>query len=1413
MNVIIVFNFFLIVDFRLQKYKNYLYLYRCFEFRFVYVRKMIRYNKIFLYLIVLFSTINTAIAQGEILFTSSKDLSSSMINHIFQDEIGMVWISSEDGLDVYDGVRFWNIRHVDGDSLSLMSNYVRFVHQNPKGEIFVATLHGLQYFDKNTRRFHIVPVARRNGENLQIMPSISSICRVSDTLTVVGTSGYGVMRLFCENGAYRLEPFSQEGYGSVTSLLLDQLGRVWMASNGNKVKLLTHSFEKIEEIALPASESVNDIATDHDGNIFFGTTQGRVLIYDDNSETRYREIVSTSQNDRAVSCFCLNDDNSLLLGTDGRGAKKLTPVPGGKWTLDDFVFAISDNNRLKVHHIMRDRDGNYWFGCFQKGVLLLSVGGGNFDYVGHISRKRNVIGECCVVSVYADSRRNIYVGTDNDGIYELDENYNLIKHYDCNEPSNTIVPKVSLAICEDSHGRLWAGGYQGGLVYLDRKTGVWHRYDLSSSESDRDDYASVYAIVEDKQTQTLWVSASGVGLYKIDEKTMEKKLFNNRSSSLRHDFSVNQISNTWVICMMISSDRKLYIGSYSGFSCMDLDTENFVSTYGVNCLMEGSVVNYICEAPDRHIWVGTTDGLYEFDVETRKFKRYGMAEGLPGTSITGIACDKDGNIWVSSKSGVSCLDVATGKFANYTAADGLYCNEFMPGAVHVANNGRILFGSVDGLIGFFPFERRAHYKDLSVRVVNFVIDNMPVYKGFKSGDNYVVDTSVMYAKTYHLAYFDNSFEVEFSAMEYENQERLIYSYRFDGGQWQTISGNRVSFAKVGSGTHTLETCVTDNITTSDVCAVTIVIDFPWYRSTWFYVLLSMLVIGLLVAVAFTIRRRLQLSRHLKEVSSAKELNDSRIEFFTNISHEIRTPISLIISPLYKLMEMDNDAVRQRSYRTIRLNAQRILNLINQLLDMRKIDSDQLRLEYEKTDLVAFCRGIYESFEQYASTLGVAFELEAEEEAIEAYIDPKNFDKVIVNLLSNAFKYTPQGGKVVLSIHRLNDNYVGIDVSDQGTGIAPEDIDHIFDLFYQGDNNHKISMVGTGVGMYLVRKLVTLHHGDVRAENNPEGEAGCTFKITLPLGRAHLSDDEIYERDETSKSAYMQNVIDLDSEPTDEEFRRYIRKTARMVVVDDDDDLRKYIIEELGNYFYLQDFADAETALPYITKNKPDIVISDVMMGKMSGIELCAKIKRNVDTNTIPVILLTAASQDTARIKALDIGADAYITKPFNLSVLLHTVTNLLKRNVTLRNNYLGRQGSGEADTKDNKDVPMTESPDKKLLTRVLKVINENMSNPNLTVDMIAKSVGISRVHLHRKLKELTNQSTIDFLRNVRLNRALKLLRVKHSNISEVAQHVGFVSTAYFSTVFKERFGCTPSAYMSDNATIEQMPMEDDELIS
>ncbi|MBQ4408377.1 MAG: response regulator [Bacteroidales bacterium] len=1372
---------------------------------------MKRYKKYFLLLFVISSLIcSKAEAQGEMIFTSSKDLSSSMVNNIFQDDLGFVWVSSEDGLDVYDGVNFWNIHHVDGDSLSLVSNYVRFVYQDPARNIFVATLHGLQLFDRDTRTFHNVPINGGFGP-LNIRPSVACICRVNDTLTVVGTSGYGIMLLQHNDDGFSLFTHRGVGLGSVGCIYKDDSGYIWMSGN-NVVKKLNLSLEEIEVVTLPNQESATAITSTGDGTLLFGTSHGRVLVYDANAPSKYREIVSKAQNDMVVTCFCMDVDNTILMGTDGYGVKRLVHQDDGTWSIGDFDFALANNHQLKIHHIMRDRDGNFWFGCFQRGVLVVKGGSNFFDYIGRISRKRNVIGSCCVVSVYADSNNNIYVGTDNDGFYLLDPDYKLIQHYDCNQPG-TIVPKVPLAFCEDSHGRLWTGGYQGGLVYLDRKTGTWHRYDLATASGGScDDFSSVYTIVEDKERQNLWVSASGVGLFRIDANTLAGRLYGIKNSTFQHDYSTDQLCNAWVVSMMLSSDgTKLYIGTYSGFSCLDLNTESFVSAYGVNCFLEGYVVNSICEGRDGYIWVGTTDGLFKFDTDTRKFKRYGTAEGLPGTSISGIACDTAGSMWISSKSGISCLDAKTGKFVNYDSYDGLYSNEFMPDAVWNSQNGRILFGSVNGVIGFNPFARRNRDKSLNIRIVDFWVDNVPVVRGSKSGSNYVVDTAVIAARRFHLAHFDNSFEVEYSALDFDNPDRLKYSYRIDGGQWTSISGNRVSFAKLGYGEHTLEARVADNLNTSDVYTVVIEIDFPWYQSMWFYVLLALLVLGILVAAALLVRRRIVLNRHYKEMERAKELNDSRIEFFTNISHEIRTPISLIISPLYKLIATDDDPSRQRSYKTIKLNAQRILNLINQLLDMRKIDSKQLRLEFEKVDLVDFCRGIYESFEQYALSLGIDFLFDAEEESMEAYVDPKNFDKVIVNVLSNAFKYTPKGGKVRLSINRDAGETIRIGVSDQGTGIALEDIDHVFDLFYQGSNNHKITMIGTGVGMYLVRQLVTLHHGTVKAVNNTGGEPGCTFVIHIPAGRSHLTDREIFVRENPQSSAFSQMELAGVPEPDDEELKRYAKTSTRIVVVDDDEQLRKYIVDELGNYFHIKDFASCDEASTYIIKNKPDLVISDVMMSGMDGMSLCIKLKRNVDTNTIPVVLLTAASQENARIRALDIGADAFIAKPFNISVLSHTVTNLLRRNNTLRNSYLGRQDT--INGVDMDEGEQVDSPDKKLLTRVLKVINENMSNPSLTVDMIAKAVGISRVHLHRKLKELTNQSTIDFLRNVRLNRALKLLRIKHSNISEVAQYVGFVSTAYFSTVFKDRFGCTPSAYMSDNATIEQMPLDDDELIS
>ncbi|MBR2104229.1 MAG: hypothetical protein IJ933_02975, partial [Bacteroidales bacterium] len=370
-------------------------------------------------------------AQGEMIFTSSKDLSSSMVNNIFQDDLGFVWVSSEDGLDVYDGVNFWNIHHVDGDSLSLVSNYVRFVYQDPARNIFVATLHGLQLFDRDTRTFHNVPINGGFGP-LNIMPSVACICRVNDTLTVVGTSGYGIMLLQHNDDGFSLFTHRGVGLGSVGCIYKDDSGYIWVSGN-NVVKKLNLSLEEIEVVTLPNQESATAITSTGDGTLLFGTSHGRVLVYDANAPSKYREIVSKAQNDMVVTCFCMDVDNTILMGTDGYGVKRLVHQDDGTWSIGDFDFALANNHQLKIHHIMRDRDGNFWFGCFQRGVLVVKGGSNFFDYIGRISRKRNVIGSCCVVSVYADDNSNIYVGTDNDGFYVLDPDYKLIQHYDCNQ--------------------------------------------------------------------------------------------------------------------------------------------------------------------------------------------------------------------------------------------------------------------------------------------------------------------------------------------------------------------------------------------------------------------------------------------------------------------------------------------------------------------------------------------------------------------------------------------------------------------------------------------------------------------------------------------------------------------------------------------------------------------------------------------------------------------------------------------------------------------------------------------------------------------------------------------------------------------------------------------------------------------
>lgn len=532
---------------------------------------------------------------------------------------------------------------------------------------------------------------------------------------------------------------------------------------------------------------------------------------------------------------------------------------------------------------------------------------------------------------------------------------------------------------------------------------------------------------------------------------------------------------------------------------------------------------------------------------------------------------------------------------------------------------------------------------------------------------------------------------------------------------------------------------------------------------------------------------------------AEQINEAKLQFFINISHEIRTPMSLIISPLQKLIKNEDNNERLKVYHMIYRNAERILNLVNQLMDIRKIDKGQMALMFRETNIIPFIDDLCNTFAQQANIKDIQLQFHHQLPELNIWVDTSNFDKIILNILSNAFKYTPQNGQIDITLRTGEDftqpeplkQYAEIVISDTGTGIDEMEKEHIFERFYQIRNSHHNPKGGTGIGLHLTRSLVELHHGVIHVENNGD-QPGCRFIIRLPLGNKHLRPEEIdiHEKENTTYTPTAPVISPIIEEEKEKKVK--MRSKYHVLIVEDDEEIRNYIAKELAAKFHIMESGNGREALELILKKAPDLVISDIMMPEMDGLTLCKKIKQNVNINHIPVILLTAKTREEDNLEGLSTGADAYIMKPFNIDILQKTAENLVHTRQQLRKVFTGQQNQ-----EDKVQKLEAKSSDEKLMERIMKVINENISNSDLTIEMLTNEVGISRVHLHRKLKELTNQSTRDFIRNIRLKEAARLLSEKEHTISEIAMLTGFHDPNNFSTSFKELYGMPPSMYMKE----------------
>lgn len=1347
-----------------------------------------------LYLICLFLFSNLCYAQEGRMFTVDKELSSSMINKVYQDQDGIIWIATEDGLNRYDGAKFTVYKHDKRNPNSLLNNYVRVLYEDSRKRLFVGSLKGLQIYDRETDMFTTIPMKFINGGKAEA--NISSIIERKNGEILVGTSGHNLFSLETQGDNMVVQQIDKTIPSRlITCLYEDKQGFLWVTTGDNGIFRIDNNKQQKQYLSEKgiAWNTISSICEDRYGNLYMGSLQKGLFQYNYQTET-FTPIVYSPDSNLPIKILYPTDQDEIYIGTDGNGIK-IYDIQKKKMQDSNLNVTTFNLNKAKVHSIQKDRLGNLWLGFFQKGVMIIPATTNEFKYIGFKSAVNNTIGSSCVMSVFKDHIGTLWVGTDNDGIYGISPDGTQNVHFTTSESPHS-VPSTIMSIYEDSNHNLWIGSYLNGMAKMDTKTGKCTYLNLVDDRSNL--VQSVYCFAEDND-KNLWIGTMGAGIFYMDINTGKINRCHTYETIAEWG-KPEMLHNSWINCLLHTADDKLYIGTYDGLACLDIKTMNFNSPLKTKRILPGDVVYALYQDQNGGIWIGTSRGLNYLDPKTMSTHEYTMEDGLPSNLICSIQGDDNGYLWISTGYGISRYNTRNPSFINFYANDGLQGNEFSKGVGFTDPTGEIIFGGTGGITYFNPLEITNPNKKPDIRITDFNIHEKTIKKGMKSGNYEIVNTAIMDAELFQLSHKDNSFSIEFSAMEFYSPERITYMYSLNNSNWVSLQQgiNRVSFSNLAPGNYTFQIKAKDYNYYSDTKEITITIFPAWYASGWAKLIYIILALGIIYIIIIQVRHRYRARQEIMEHIHAEQINEAKLQFFINISHEIRTPMSLIISPLQKLIAIDKDGERQKNYYTIYRNAERILRLVNQLMDIHKIDKGQMALKFQEMDIVGFMHDLYNTFEYQAKTKHITLNFHPEVERLQVWIDPKNFDKVILNILSNAFKFTPENGEINIYL-RIGENpefsktlqhYFEIVVEDSGIGIDPAEMGRIFERFYQIRNSHNNSNIGTGIGLHLSRSLIELHHGTILVESNEE-KPGSRFIIRLPLGKDHLTAEEIDEFSSNNYApAHITTALPTPS-PTDEEDLKVRSKTKNHVlVVEDDEEIRKYICQELASDFHMHECTNGKEALAMILKKAPDLIISDIMMSEMDGLTLCRKIKQNVIVNHIPVILLTAKSREEDRLEGLETGADAYLVKPFNIEILRKTVLNLIKSREVLRNSFSGNQIREDKLHKLN-----VQSPDDKLLNKVMKVINDNLSNPNLNVEMIATAVGISRVHLHRKLKELTNQSTRDLIRNVRLKQAASLLADKYHSITEVATLTGFTNIAYFSTAFKELYGVSPTNYM------------------
>lgn len=1055
---------------------------------------------------------------------------------------------------------------------------------------------------------------------------------------------------------------------------------------------------------------------------------GGIMRYDyaSHSFSRYDFDFSAHQGAGYISAVTLDKYGNLWLGTSGDGTFKIPHGSRKAYRVElnnqSFIF---DN--AHISDLLIDRDGNQWYGCYMKGLFLSN----NDKNVFHpVSLDELGAGMETISSVVGVADGLMLFVVKNHGLYLLDEKTGNTKLLQS--------PAGPIKVYSDFRKNVYVYG-RDGIYEYDWKHQTYRLLlpanGLSLDGMQVDAAGNIY-FASPGNGLYVWNRKSGkMTQYLMDDKRPHKTICNNWISEIRLD------SRGWLWC-----------ATANGVSCMDTKTGYFDIILS-RPLLEGKTCYSTLELSDGKIAIATEMGLYLYDRKKQQTTPWPHSESISGLRIYSLKKDAKGNLWMSTAQGIWCYDSKAKSFFSFEKGNGLLTKEYQAGVVGSTPDGVICYGNSEGLTYFRPSQIKDYNEKMSAiylsgvlldgKMAPFIGDDLSVPSDFKS------------------------IVLSFSLLDYQNVGNIVFQYRINGGRWisNTAGDNSFNFTGLSYGHYRIEVrtycngkySIYNKVINLDVLA-------PWYLTVWAKFIYLLLVLGFTAAVIYVYLRK-----------KKRDLEEAKMQFLINATHDIRSPLTLIMEPLKKLKErLGNAEEYQADIDTIDRNAQRLLTLVNQILDKRRLDKHQMNLSCRETNLVEFSQGLVSLFTYNANLRGIQIKLEMPEKPVNAWIDRNKLDKAIANLLSNAFKYTPNGGEIIFRIEKQA-NKVLLYVIDSGKGLGKNDDGKtLFERFYQGKNSTDMHLDGSGIGLNLCRSIVRLHGGDVYARNREDGKSGACFIIELPLGKEHLKVSQICSGYEESRKKQPRSAAG---------------RNSKILLVDDDIEICRYIKSELSDWYRFVICNNGKEALKQLLSGDFDLVISDVVMPEMDGIALLKNIKGNANISHVPVIMLTSKTEISDRLEGIKLGADAYLAKPFSLEELHLTIDNLIDNVRRLKGKF-----SGALKQDDKVDKIEVKGYDEELMERIMKVVNENMSDSDFNVEKMCDEVGVSRTQLHRKLKEITGVPTSEFLRNIRLNEAARLIRESKINITQVSYMVGFANNSHFSTAFKKYFGMSPTEY-------------------